>query len=244
MSLWRQLTRGLRGLTSRTAADQDVADEVQQYLADATAALMATGLSREDAERAARLEFGNLTAVREQVRESGWENLLRIFFADLHYAARQLRKNSGFAATAILILALGIGASTAIFSAVNPILFQPLPYRHASRLMMIWEMRKGDPPLDVSFGSFHGLVQRSRSFDAMAVMKPWQPTMTSATQPERFEGQRVSARIFSNPGRGTCAGSGLRCRRRSVEWSQGRGPQRPALAATLRQRSHDCWSRN
>jgi putative ABC transport system permease protein len=200
MSLWRQLTHGLRGLTNRKAADQDVTDEVQQYLEDAAAALMATGLSREDAERAARLEFGNLTVVREQVRASGWENLVRIFFADLHYAARQLRKNPGFAATAILVLALGIGASTAIFSAVNPILFEPLPYPHPSRLMMIWEMRKGDPPLDVTFGSFHGLAQRSRSFDAMAVMKPWQPTMTSTTQPERFEGQRVSAGYFQTLG--------------------------------------------
>jgi putative ABC transport system permease protein len=200
MSLWRQLTHGLRGLTNRKAADQDVTDEVQQYLEDATAALMATGLSREDAERAARLELGNLTVVREQMRASGWENLVRIFFADLHYAARQLRKNPGFAATAILVLALGIGASTAIFSAVNPILFEPLPYPHPSRLMMIWEMRKGDPPLDVTFGSFHGLAQRSRSFDAMAVMKPWQPTMTSRTQPERFEGQRVSAGYFQTLG--------------------------------------------
>ncbi len=200
MSLWRQLTRGLRGLTRRAAADQDVADEVQQYLADATAALMATGLCREDAQRAARLEFGNATVVREQVRESGWENLVRIFFADVHYSARQLRKNPGFAATAILVLALGIGASTAIFSAVNPILFEPLPYPHPSRLMMIWEMRKGDSPLDVSFGSFHGLAERSRSFDATAVMKPWQPTMTSATQPERFEGQRVSAGYFQTLG--------------------------------------------
>ncbi len=196
MSLWRQLARGLRGLTHRRAADQDVDDEVQQYLDDATAAFTASGLSPEAAQRAARLQLGNATVVREQICESGWENVVRIFFADLRYAARQLRKNPGFAATAIVILALGIGASTAIFSAVNPILFEPLPYPHPGRIMMIWEMRQGDPPLDVTFGSFHGLAERTRSFDAMAVMKPWQPTMTSATQPERFEGQQVSAGYF------------------------------------------------
>lgn len=196
MSLWRHLTRGLRALTNRRSADQDVDDEVQQYLEDITAALMADGLSPMEARRAARLELGNVTVVREQVREYGWENLIRTFVADLRYSTRQLRKNPGFALTAIVILALGIGASTAIFSAINPILFEPLPYPHAGRVMMIWEMLKGGPLLDVSFGSFHGLAERSRSFDAMAVMEPWQPTMTSATQPERFEGQSVSAGYF------------------------------------------------
>ena len=112
-------------------------------MTDITAALMASGLSPMEARRAARLELGNVTVVREQVREYGWENLIRTFFADLRYAARQLRKNPGFALTAIVILALGIGASTAIFSAVNPILFEPLPYPHAGRMMMIWEMLQG-----------------------------------------------------------------------------------------------------
>lgn len=115
---------------------------------------------------------------------------------DLRYAFRQLRKSPAFTAVAVLVIALGIGATTAIFSAVNPILFEPLPYPQAARIMMIWEMRSDGSPLDVSFGSFHGLVDRSRSFQALAVTKPWQPTMTSATQPERFEGQRVSAAYF------------------------------------------------
>ncbi len=115
---------------------------------------------------------------------------------DLRYAIRQLRKSPTFTVVAMLVIALGIGAATAIFSAVNPILFKPLPYPEPGRIMMVWETRTEGTPLDVSFGSFHGLAERNRSFQALAVMKPWQPTMTSATQPERFEGQRVSSAYF------------------------------------------------
>ena len=74
MSLWRQLTRGLRGLAKPSAADQDVADEVQHYTEQAIADLTARGLSQEAARRAVQLEIGSATIVREHVRASGWEN--------------------------------------------------------------------------------------------------------------------------------------------------------------------------
>jgi putative ABC transport system permease protein len=200
MDLWRQFTRGFGVLIHGHAADKDVADEVEHYLEEATAAWMARGLSPQDARRAARLELGSLSVAREQVRSSGWEHTIRTLLTDLHYAARQLVRNRGFALVTSLTLALGIGASTAIFSAVNPILFEPLPYPHAGRLMMIWEMRSDSSPRPVTFGTFHSLQERSRSFDAMAVMKPWQPAMAGTGQPERFEGQRVSADYFRTLG--------------------------------------------
>jgi putative ABC transport system permease protein len=196
MSLWRQLTRGLRVLTNRTAADQDVADEVQHYLEEATAALRASGLSPDAARRAARLELGNPTVVREQVRAYGWENAIGTLFSDLRVGARRLRSQPGFAAVSVLTLALGIGASTAIFSAVNPILFEPLPYPHAGRLTMMWDYGTDGSRLDVTFGTFREVVERSRAFDAIAVFKPWQPTMTGPAEPERLDGQRVSASYF------------------------------------------------
>ena len=195
MSLWRQLTRGLRVLTKGAAADQDVADEVQHYLDEATAAHLARGLSPEDARRAARLECGNATVVREQVRSYGWENLIGTSLADLRYAGRQLRKSPGITAAVILILGLGVGASTSIFSAVNPILFEPLPYPHPDRLTMIWDKR-GDSGRLTNFATYRALAERSRSFDALAVVKSWQPTVTGHAEPERFEGQRVSAGYF------------------------------------------------
>src|SRR5437667_6789081 len=121
---------------------------------------------------------------------------MNVWFQDVRYVLRQLRKSPGFTIVCVLTLALGIGASTAIFSAVNPILFEPLPYPHADRIAVILEMNSDGSRNPGTFGMYRGLAEQSRSFDAMAVFKPWQPTMTSADQPERFEGQRVTANYF------------------------------------------------
>jgi putative ABC transport system permease protein len=118
---------------------------------------------------------------------------------DFRYALRQVRNNPGFACTAIIILGLGIGACTAIFSAVNPILFEPLPYPHASRIMMIWDIFEGSRN-EVTFHTYRELAERNRSFDDVAVVRPWQPTLTGADEPERFDGQRVSASYFRSLG--------------------------------------------
>ena len=194
--VWRQLTRGLRGLFQRRATDQDAADEITAYLEQAAAEHRARGLSPAEAARAARLELGNVTGVREQMREAGWESVIDAGAADLRYAVRRLRAAPGFTAVTVLTLALAIGATTAIFSAVNPILFEPLPYPHAGRILVIDDNGAGGAPVDVTFGTYRELAQRTRSFDTLAVMKPWQPTMTGPAEPERLNGQQVSAGYF------------------------------------------------
>jgi putative ABC transport system permease protein len=192
VSLWRQLARGVRGLIHRSVADQDVADEVQHYLEQARAAHLAQGLPADDALRAARLELGGVTQVQERMRESGWEHVVTAVLADLRYAARGLRADPGFAAITVLTLALGIGATTAIWSAVNPILFAPPPYPDPSRIMMIWERPHHAEP----FATYRELVDRGRAFEAIAALRSWQPTMIGTGEPERLEGQRVSASYF------------------------------------------------
>jgi putative ABC transport system permease protein len=125
---------------------------------------------------------------------------MQIFFRDFRYALRQLRKNPGFACTTVLILGLGIGATTAIFSAVNPILFEPLPYPQASRIMMIWYAGDDGARVPQTFHTYRELVERNRSFETIAVMKPWQPALTGADYPERVDGQKVSASYFRTLG--------------------------------------------
>ena len=194
MSLWRQLTHGLRGLL-QTEKNQELGEEIQHYFEEATAVWKSRGLSAEDAKRAARLELGNMTVAQEQVCSDGWENVIRTFSSDIRFAGRQLRNHPGFTIVGILTLALGIGASTAIFSAVNPILFEPLPYPQPSRILMIWSTFQGARS-EVAFGTYRELAERGRSFDAMAIFEPWQPAITGGAQPERLEGQSVSAGFF------------------------------------------------
>ncbi|MGH7523614.1 MAG: ADOP family duplicated permease [Gemmatimonadales bacterium] len=198
MSLWRQATRGLRRLFDRDAADRDVAAEVQHYLDQATAAGIARGLDPEAARRAAQLELGNATSVREAVITGGWEHVLGTVAADVRQAIRRLRQHPGFTAVSVITLALGVGASTAVFSAVNPILFAALPYPDANRIVMITDFGAGNAPADVTFGTYLELAARTRSFSALAVADRWQPSLTGtgSDAPERLHGQRISADFF------------------------------------------------
>jgi putative ABC transport system permease protein len=195
MSMRRQLARGLRALFRRTAADRDIHDEVEHYLDLAATEFEAGGLSRDEARMAARRELGSRTSVREQVRSAGWETRLETAFAEVRQGARGLRRSPGFAMVSAITVALGIAASTSIFSAAKPILVDGLPYPDADRLAIIWD-RQGGEPLDVTFGTYREVVERSRSFQALAVMRPWQPTLSGADEPERLDGQMVSAGYF------------------------------------------------
>ena len=138
MSIVTQFARGIRSLFHRGEADREVHDEVQHYLDQAIAAQVARGLSHDAAVRAAKLELGNTTAVREQVRSAGWEHALETTFGDVRYALRTLRRNRGFALVMILTLALSTGANSAIFSVAESVLLKPLPYPHDDRLVQLW----------------------------------------------------------------------------------------------------------
>ena len=194
------LSRRIANLFSRSRVEREIDDELHAHIEMRMEDNLAAGMSPEDARRDALLRFGNPAVMKERAAGADAALGLDSIWADVRFALRQLGRSPGFAWTSILILALGIGACTAIFSAVKPILIDPLPYPRAQKIMMIWETRGAGGPMDVTFGTFHGVAERSRSFATIAVMKPWQPTMVATDSPERFEGQRVSADYFRTLG--------------------------------------------
>lgn len=194
--LLRQLGLGLRALVLRARRDRDVADEVAQFFAAAEEDAMARGLSAEEARRAVRRELGNPAAAREEARAYGWENLVEATLADLRVAARRLRASPGFALLAVGTLGLGLGATTAVWSVVQPVLFAPLPYPDGERLALLWEVGEDGSRVHGTYGAYRELGARAHAFEGLAVMRSWQPTLTGPGEPERLEGQRVSAEYF------------------------------------------------
>jgi len=168
MSLWRQMTHGLRGLLDRSRRDREIDDELQHYFDATVADYRERGLSSEDALGAARRELGNLHSAREQARTYGWENAARAFLADLHFAGRQLRRNPSFAVAAVLILGIGIGANTAVFTFVNSILLRPLPYPGSDRLAIIYSEQGTSSRAPASMFDLYQMRQRSRVFNQIA----------------------------------------------------------------------------
>jgi predicted permease len=135
----------LRQIFSRRAVYADLSDEMQEHLQEKVEELVAGGMSHEQAQAAARREFGNTLLLEERGREvwtwSWLENILR----DLRFTLRQLRRNPGFTLTVILTLTLAIGANTAVFSMVNALLLRPLPYPEPERLASLTRHTTGTP---------------------------------------------------------------------------------------------------
>jgi putative ABC transport system permease protein len=185
---WHRLSR-------RRKLEEQLDREMRFHLDQHAADLIAGGQDPVEARRQARQALGGPEQVKEECRDARGTRWLEELWQDFRYAARTLRQRPAFTAVGAITLALGIGASTAIFSAVNPILFEPRPYPHAGRILMIWDVFQGARS-DVTFHTYRELAARSRSFEAMAVMEACHLTMSSAGQPERFEGQSVTAGYF------------------------------------------------
>ena len=158
------------------------------------------GLSRKAAERRARREFGPVDLAKDECRDERAWQWLDHFLRDARYAGRSLRKSPGFAAAAILTLALGIGANTAIFSVVYAVLLKPLPYRQPDRIysveVVIPERRAQLPSLPVAVQAFLEWRKADTGFDISA-LRPWECNVTGDGEPERLGGAQVSANFFS-----------------------------------------------
>jgi len=186
--IWRRYLRFVR-----PDVRADVDDELEFHLAMMVDAHTAQGVDRDEARRRALAEFGDITRARQlceaidrrQQRRSDWGEMLESVVRDARFAVRALRRSPGFTATIILTLALGIGASTAIFTIVRGVLLRPFPYADPDRLVRVYERRpRGDDRNVVSAGNYVSWVERARSFAVLgAHMAPYGISLTGDGDP-------------------------------------------------------------
>ena len=200
MSLWRHFVHGLRVLRNRKAADKEIADEVDQYLEESTAEFLKKGLSPEEARRAALLELGGRSAIQQQIRAYGWENMLETILADLRYAGRRLTGNPGFTIVAILTLGLGIGASTSIFSVVDAVLLRPLPYPNPEKIVRVWEQASDGQRMNLADPNFDDFRNQNDTFTALAAYGNALTSVSGGSEPARVNVAEVSSDFFKSLG--------------------------------------------
>lgn len=203
--MWTGIQQGLARLRAffRTAdLDRDFDAELQSHAAMLAEDHIRRGMAVAQAERAARVELGGLTQIREAHRETRGVPFLETLLQDLRYAFRTLRRDAGFTAFAILIVGLGIGATSTVFSVVNALLIRPLPFRDPGRL--VWVANSGKENdlsnLTVPVGPFLDLRDQTKSFSGIAAYYAFYDVgdrkLTGDGEPERLTGVPVSQNFF------------------------------------------------
>ena len=189
----------LRGMFRRERLDQDLDEELRAHLEMRAADNLAAGMSPEQARQEAQKRFGNTALLKEDTREVDIVGWLEEAARDFRHALRMLLRNPGFTVVAVLTLALGIGANTAIFSVINSVLLHPLPYHDPDNLVMVWESNSQhrNPHNTVSPPNFLDWQSRNTVFSSMAFVFDERDNLTGNGEPQEVVVQDVSASFFS-----------------------------------------------
>ena len=183
----------LRSLFRRREADGDLEEELRYHVERKTEENMAKGMTPEEARRAALVEMGGIEKRKEECRETRRVTWIQDLVQDVRYGLRMLRKNPGFTVVAVLTLALGIGATTAIFSVVYGVLLRPLPYHDANRIMAVFEVTSKGRPSRLADPNFDDFRDQSHSFRAIAKYSDYVVSVSGASQPTRTRVAYVSS---------------------------------------------------
>jgi hypothetical protein len=186
----------------RQHKDEELDAEIQQHLDEAIRDRMVRGETPDEARANALREFGNVGLVKEVTRAMwGWGTLERLG-QDLRFGGRGLHKQPGFAVIAVLTMALGIGATTLIFSVVNAVLLRPLPLQDAARVLRIGEAHDGTEitTANVSYANFLDLGEQTETLASIAASRFWFATLTDNGEPEQVASAMVSAQYFATLG--------------------------------------------
>jgi hypothetical protein len=212
MSLLRTVRSGLRSLFRRQDVEHDLDDELRHYVEMTVRDKMRDGMSREAAERLARLEIGSVDAAKDVVRGGGWEASIELLLRDLFYGLRALRRQPAFTAVVSITLALGIGANAAMFSVVDAILLRPLPYKDPDRLAMLWtaDMRRGILEEGTSYPTYSDWASQSHTFAEMAICSRGHLlTVLGGAEPELLKSEDISTNLFGVLGVAPVLGRGF-----------------------------------
>jgi putative ABC transport system permease protein len=189
----------IRQFSIRRRMSRELKEEIQQHLTEKIDALMAGGMSHEEAEYQARRTFGNVTRVEERSRETWMWPMVESIAGDARFGFRRLRKETGFAVTTCLTIALGIGLTTAIFSLVHAVLLRPLPFPEQDRLMWLKQQDHSLPgvvPESLSYPDYFDWRAQTHTFSGMAAYAGGGVTLESGGQAQRLDAQIVSANFF------------------------------------------------
>ena len=185
----------IKQMFARRRLYRDLSEEIRQHLEEKADELVESGMSREEAMAAARREFGNVTSVEERGREPWrWPRIESVFF-DVRYAFRQLRRQPLFTGVAVLILGLGIGATTAVFSVVDAVLLRPLPYPDPERLVWVTSQARSfpDQPEVALLADFVEWRERAKSFSHIATFWTGESNFADQEGAQRIANARVTA---------------------------------------------------
>ncbi len=188
-----KLLRRFRALFRREKLDAEMAEELRAHLELQAAENEKRGLPPDEARYAAHRAFGGVEQIKERARDGRGFVWLEQLQQDFRFAFRQLRRNPGFALVAILTLAIGTGANTAIFSLVNSLVLKPLAYDEPGQLVQVWEAPGGNGLNPVSPGVFLDWREQATSFDSLAAYRSIDLNLTAAGEPERLSGLRMTA---------------------------------------------------
>jgi putative ABC transport system permease protein len=197
MGRFRSRLIRLGGLFRKRRREREMAEELESHLQMHIEDNLRSGMTPEEARRQALIKLGGLEQVKEDCRDARDVRFIKELFQDIRYGLRQLRRNPGFTVVAVLTLALGIGANTAIFSVVDAALLRPLPYRDPDRLVMVWNQlhRLGLNQFPASYADYSDYKTGNRVFDDIAAFEPAHFDL-AGNQPERVLGMRTSANLF------------------------------------------------
>jgi hypothetical protein len=189
----------LIGSLRKDKLDEHLDDQLRFHIEKCTQEFIAVGLTAEKARYQARRLFGNQMLLKKRTRDMDTIGWLETLWQDLCYGALMLAKNPGFTVVAVLTLALGIGANTAIFSVMNSVLLNPLPYWQPDQLVSLYTgAYDGDRDIS-SYPNFLDWAQDNRSFSALAAYRPDSFNLAGMGEPERVPAEMLSASFFPLP---------------------------------------------